>query len=73
MNLPSFNNFLESTNMDTMAYDFEHAIATIAEQSGEAFSSEQLKIITHCSVAASTALLRSYHAWLSEMLESSCG
>lgn len=70
MKIPSFAEFKKSANMDAMAYDFEQMIRGIAEKSGEVFTNEQLAIVTHCCLAASCALLQSYHEWLAETLRS---
>lgn len=67
--LPSFNEFKKSANMDAMAYDFEQAVRSVAEKSGEEFTLAQLSIITQCCVATTHALLQSYHEWLSETLQ----
>lgn len=67
--LPSFNEFKNSMNADAIAYDFEQAVRSIAKMCGEEFTPPQLAIITQCCVATTTAVLQSYHEWLSETLQ----
>lgn len=69
MNIPSFDEFLNSIDKDKFSYDIDHFTRGILDgYTNEGFSHEDLEVLVKISHFVSVSLLAEYHLWLREKL-----
>lgn len=68
MKLPTFDEFIDSVNMNELSYDLSRFATDELKKTNSLFTKEQNDFLSATIVTMLYAFLQQYHQWLSEQL-----
>lgn len=66
--LPPFDEFVKTFDFDKLSYDLNAITSGSLSERQDALSPEQQRLVATMAVSSALALMRQYHAWLSQRL-----